>query len=163
MSDLDAKLAEILNTRFVEIFQIAFKKPLHPALCSPDQIPFVAPIYHSSIGLTGDGIEGHLVVTADKKFLHETHPERRYGGVLEGGDYLDWVAEITNRTLAGSKAHIFSLGFQLQLEQPQAKQGLPQEVAADTQELVQVLESEGFYAVLSLRIKKLDARPAKAG
>jgi len=163
MSDLDTKLAEILNTRFMELFEIAFKKPLHPALCSPDQIPFVAPIYHSTIGLTGDGIESQLLITADKKFLHETHPERRYGGVLESGDYLDWVAEISNRTLAGSKAHIYSLGFQLRLEQPQAKQGLPQEVTADANELVQVLESEGFYAMLSLRIKKLDARPAKAG
>ncbi len=162
MSDLDGKLAEILNSRFVELFDIVLKKPLHPALCSPDQVPFVAPLFHASIGLTGEGIEGQLVVTADKKFLHETHPERRYGGTLDNGDYLDWVAEVSNRTLAGSKAHIHTLGYQLRLEQPLAKQGAPSSPPADFRELIQVLESEGFYAIVSLRIKKLEASTQKA-
>jgi hypothetical protein len=162
MSDLDTSLAEILNTRFVELFQISLKKPLRPALCAQDQVPFVNPIFHATIGLTGDGIEGQLVVMADKKFLHETHPERRYGGVLDNADYLDWVAEICNRTLAGSKAHIQALGYQLRLEQPQAKQTPAAPVPADTRELIQILESDGFHAVLSLRLKKLEARAPKA-
>src|SRR6478735_8293750 len=152
MSELETKLAEILNNRFVELFQIVLKKPLRPALCAQDQVPFVNPIFHSIIGLSGEGIDGQLVIVADKKFLHETHPERRYGGVLDNGDYLDWIAEISNRTLAGSKAHIHAMGFHLRLEQPQAKQSTPVAVPADARELVQILESEGFHAVISLRI-----------
>jgi hypothetical protein len=162
MSELETRLAEILNTRFVELFQIVLKKPLRPALCAQDQVPFVNPVFHATIGLTGDGIEGQLVVIADKKFLHETHPERRYGGVLDNGDYLDWVAEISNRTLAGSKAHIQHMGYQLRLEQPQAKQAPAPPASADTHEMVQILESDGFHAILSLRIKKIDARAPQA-
>jgi hypothetical protein len=162
MSELETKLAEILNTRFVELFQIALKKPLRPALCAQDQVPFVNPVFHATIGITGAGIEGQLVVMADKKFLHETHPERRYGGVLDNTDYLDWVGEICNRTLAGCKDKIQALGYQLRLEQPQAKQTPAAPVSADVRELVQILESDGFHAVLSLRIKKLDAKAAKA-
>lgn len=158
MSELETRLAEILNIRFVELFQIVLKKPLRPALCAQKDVPFSSPLFHASITLMGDGIEGQLVIIADKKFLHETHPERRYGGVLDNMDYLDWIGEISNRTLAGCKAHIQALGYQLRLEQPQAKEAAASPLAPDTRELVQVLESEGFYAIMSLRIKKLDAR-----
>lgn len=162
MNDLETQLAEILSNRFMELFQTALKKPLRPALYTPDQVPFTSPVFHAEIGLTGDGIDGRLVLTTDKKFLHETHPERRYGGFLDDADYLDWASEICNRVLAGSKAHIQALGFHLRLQQPMSRQALPAAASAGTNELVQALESEGFHAVLSLRISKMEARISRA-
>ena len=163
MSDLNTSLAEILTQRFVELFEVSLNNPLKPAMCSPDQVPFVAPLYHASISLTGEDIEGVLIIIADKKFLHQTHPERRYGGILEAADYIDWLGEISNRTLATSKPSILDLGYHLKLEQPKTALGLPQEKAEKARELTQVLESEGFYATLCLRIKKILAASQRVG
>jgi hypothetical protein len=159
VSDVKFKIAEILTSQFISIFHNALKAPLVQVPDLNHQLSFDSPGYCASIGLKGTGIEASIVIVTDKKFLHQTHPERRYGEALAEEDYLDWLAEICNRTLAGSKPFIFELGYQLGLELPQAMQGLSDiKVSA---ELTRVLESGGFYASLGLSIIKIEA-PIKA-
>lgn len=162
MSNLESHITDILAKRFVELFSVALKAPLLPAREGIQDAPFTAPLFHATIALKGEKIDATLIVSADKKFLHETHPERRYGGSLDQTDYLDWIAEIANRTLAGSKAQLAQLGLSLKLEQPKAALGFVGPAESAEKEIAQVFSSAEFYAMISLKIRSLDAKESKA-
>jgi len=152
------RMMQSLAQRFIEIFDLGLKQPLKPIKVEID--PFVAPLYAGRIPIRGEGIDGWLILETDQKFLHETHPERRYGADLEGNDYLDWVTEIVNRTLAGTKPAILDMGWALRLEQPQALQGQLDQETPSPLEASQMLESMGFYAKLRIKFSKLEV-PAR--
>ncbi len=158
MSELD-QLSLALAARFIELFNIVLRDPLQAGKTAPDKVPFQAPLYFARIPLQGPGVDGWLLMNTDQRFLNETHPEKKYGTRLDSADYLDWAAEILNRTLAGSKTELKKQGWQINLGLPTATEATaaPLEPAKFEQSLV--LESGPFFVSFTFHMKEL-ARPA---
>lgn len=116
-------LAGLIRNHIVEFFHHRIEKELTLVSQQQAEANLKDEIYSAQILVENDNTNGVLAVKTDRRFLHNTHPERKYGEDLTDSDYLDWIGEIVNRLLGNMKNELILRGISTRLHQPNPRKG----------------------------------------
>jgi hypothetical protein len=115
--------ADLIRDAAIKFFHNRLEKELKPLAKDEIDQRLRGQIFSAQIALRSDDTVGVLTLRTDREFLHETHPERKYGEDLEDDDFEDWAAEIVNRVLGGLKKELHARNIETNLQPPKAVSG----------------------------------------
>lgn len=114
-------LESLIRTHIVDFFHHRIEKELDLVSEKQAKENIHDDVYSAQIKVESPTTSGVLAVKTDRRFLFNTHPERKYGEDLEEDDYLDWIGEIVNRLLGNMKNELITRGISTDLHQPIAR------------------------------------------
>lgn len=75
-------------------------------------------LFSSSLGFSGEGIKGALIVTTYSDALAATNPQREFLKAFTESDHADWIGEMSNQIVGNLKRHMAASGVDFTLATP---------------------------------------------
>jgi CheY-specific phosphatase CheX len=110
---------ELVSTAVLEFLQSTGVTEFGPEPEGSGQIAVKADqLFSSSLGFSGPGIKGALVVTTYADALAATSPQQEFTDKFETADYADWIGEMANHIVGNLKRILGGFGVNFTLGTP---------------------------------------------